>query len=151
MINITKILTPTDGSPTAAMAEDMAISLAKSTKSKIVFVHVLPTALFQMPKSEENTALEVKNWEKNPEDDVETVKTLLQSALAKAKKAKVEASAKLFRTTRSICEAICKIAEDTNASLIVIGTRGKSLRSVILGSVAQSVVTKAESPVLVVR
>ncbi len=151
MIIIKKILTPIDGSPVAVKAEEMAITLAKSTKSKLFFVHVLPTAVFQMPESEENTALEVKNWEKNTEEDVEGAKTLLQNALSKAKKDKVEASVKLFRTTRSTRDAICKIAEEMNVSLIIIGRSGTSIKRVIMGSVAEGVVTHAECSVLVVR
>jgi nucleotide-binding universal stress UspA family protein len=151
MISRRRILTPIDGSPVAVRAENMAISLAKSTRGKIFFVYVIPTDIDEMHVFEEYTVFEVKNWEMNTEEDVEKVKTLLQNALSKSKKAKVKASAKLFRTTKSIREAICKIAEDMNVGLIVIGTRGTSIKKVILGSVAQGVVTHAECPVLIVK
>ncbi|KAI8049834.1 hypothetical protein BDF22DRAFT_696874 [Syncephalis plumigaleata] len=47
---------------------------------------------------------------------------------------------------------ICDTAKDTNASLIVLGSRGLStLKRVLIGSVSEYVVNNAECPVLVVK
>jgi nucleotide-binding universal stress UspA family protein len=49
-------------------------------------------------------------------------------------------------------EGILQAAADTQADIIVVGTRGRSpLRSVIMGSVSHSLLEKATCPVLVVK
>ena len=53
---------------------------------------------------------------------------------------------------RSPYAEICGYATDTGIDLIVIGTHGRSgLSHVLLGSVAEKVVRKANCPVLTVR
>jgi nucleotide-binding universal stress UspA family protein len=49
-------------------------------------------------------------------------------------------------------DAILKAAEDTHADLIVIGTHGRrGLSRMVLGSVAEDVMRRAQCPVLAVR
>ena len=49
-------------------------------------------------------------------------------------------------------EKIVRIAEEENASMIVIGSHGKSnLKAALIGSVSEDVVRKAKVPVVVVR
>jgi len=51
-----------------------------------------------------------------------------------------------------IDEGILRVAEETNADIIVVGTRGLSpLRGAIMGSVSHSLIEKARCPVLVVK
>jgi len=149
--HLAKILVPTDGSPISLKAEDFAIKIAKAFNSELVFVHVLPTAVYLMPRSEQNKALEIRNWASPSSEDEKIAKIHLQNALEKAETAGVKSSASLYRTTFSVREALCTVAKDLSAHLIVIGTRGTSARRVILGSVAAGVVTYAECPVLVAR
>jgi nucleotide-binding universal stress UspA family protein len=64
------------------------------------------------------------------------------------------AGKKVVRATRngSPYAEICGYADDTGIDLIVIGTHGRSgLSHVLLGSVAEKVVRKANCPVLTVR
>jgi nucleotide-binding universal stress UspA family protein len=142
---------PTDGSVLSLKAVEMAINVSKAFNSELVFVHVLPTAVYLMPRSEQNKAMEIKNWTNPSADDEKVAKIYLQNALEKAEDAEVKSSAKLYRTTFSVREALCTVAKDLSAYMIVIGTRGTSAKRVIMGSVAAGVVTYAECPVLVVR
>jgi nucleotide-binding universal stress UspA family protein len=49
-------------------------------------------------------------------------------------------------------EAIIRLADDRNADLVVVGSRGLGrIRGALLGSVSQKVVRKAGRPVLVVK
>jgi nucleotide-binding universal stress UspA family protein len=49
-------------------------------------------------------------------------------------------------------DEIVRLSQDLNASLVVMGTHGRTgLRALVLGSVAESVMRKATAPVLVVR
>jgi nucleotide-binding universal stress UspA family protein len=48
-------------------------------------------------------------------------------------------------------QVICDIAEEIDASTIVLGARGRSeVQSVLLGSVSAAVATHADRPVLIV-
>jgi nucleotide-binding universal stress UspA family protein len=151
MVQINRILMPTDGSSTSLKAEEMAITLTKRFNSDLRFIHVILTPVSQMPQDEANVALEVKDWKNLIDEDVVSAKKCLINALRSAEKSKTNASAHIYRTTYSIREAICQIADDLDADIIVMGTKGRSLKQVILGSVAVGVVTYAHCPVLVVR
>ncbi len=142
---------PTDGSSTSLKAEEMAITLGKQFSCEVRFIHVVSTSASQMPRKEANVALEVKNWEKSKEEDVALAKNYLRNALRSAEKVKVNALAQVYRTTYSVRESICQIADDLDVDIIVMGTKGRSLKQVILGSVTVGVVTYANRPVLVVR
>ncbi|MGH2480760.1 MAG: universal stress protein [Ktedonobacteraceae bacterium] len=49
-------------------------------------------------------------------------------------------------------ESILRVAQETHADMIVVGTRGVSaLRGAIMGSVSHALIAKAECPVLVVK
>jgi nucleotide-binding universal stress UspA family protein len=49
-------------------------------------------------------------------------------------------------------EAILKVADETQADIIVMGTRGLSaLRGAIMGSVSHALIEKASCPVLIVK
>jgi nucleotide-binding universal stress UspA family protein len=49
-------------------------------------------------------------------------------------------------------EGILQVAEEINADIIVVGTRGLSpLRVAIMGSISHSLIEKAHCPVLVVK
>lgn len=48
-------------------------------------------------------------------------------------------------------EEIVRIAEDENADLILMGRRGRSLKKILLGSVAENVSRMSKVPVLVVK
>lgn len=142
---------PTDGSPISLKAEDLAINVAKAFNSELVFVHVLPTSIYLMPRREQDKALEISDWTNSSVEDEKIAKIYLKNALGKAENAGVKSSARLYRTTFSVREALCTVAKDLGVDLIVIGTRGMSAKHVIMGSVAAGVVTYAECPVLVAR
>jgi len=148
---LAKILVPTDGSPSSLKAEDLSIKLAKALNRELVFIHILPTSLYLMPRSEQNKAMEIINWENPSSDDENISKIYLKNALEKAKKAGVKSSGRLFRTTFSVRETICTVAKNMGVYLIVLGTKGISVKRVIMGSVAAGVITYAECPVLVAR
>jgi nucleotide-binding universal stress UspA family protein len=58
----------------------------------------------------------------------------------------------VITTPFSIAASILNYAEERNADLIVIGTKGKSgLKKMLLGSVASDIVTYSYCPVLVIK
>jgi nucleotide-binding universal stress UspA family protein len=58
---------------------------------------------------------------------------------------------RLERNETSICQEILEVADEVEAELIVIGTRGATaVQSALLGSISNAVVQQSRRPVLVV-
>jgi len=141
-----KILVPTDGSDVAVDATKSAVQLAKSLNAQIVGVNVIdPYPYIGI-------------------GDASAVG--LQAYLTEAKAAAGEALAAL----RSACEAagvacvgdtiernvvyegIIETADAEGCDLIVMGSHGRrGVKALILGSVAQKVLTHSRVPVLIVK
>lgn len=134
-----KILIALDGSEGSARAVPHAIDLAKGNGGEVIAVHVdeRMVAKGDMPPvhpNEEQILQEVR-------DQVNAI----QSG---------GVNAELVRTTVIVGgpgSAIAKVAEDVDADLIVIGTRGhSSIPGLILGSVAHRLLHVAHRPVLAI-
>jgi nucleotide-binding universal stress UspA family protein len=69
----------------------------------------------------------------------------------RADAAGLKAQARIGARSATIAESILAVAEELNARLIVVGTRGLTgLKSVVLGSVSHGVLTHTDRAVLVV-
>jgi nucleotide-binding universal stress UspA family protein len=137
----TNILVPIDFSPCAERALDYACALAAKLGAKVHIVNAIGSAL--------------------PELSV----ALTDHMLASLRANNVAVLDKLLEPRRAIAtfgelrvvdddprDAILKAAEDTHADLIVIGTHGRrGLSRMVLGSVAEDVMRRAQCPVLAVR
>jgi nucleotide-binding universal stress UspA family protein len=137
----TNILVPIDFSPCAERALDYACALAAKLGAKVHIVNAIGSAL--------------------PELSV----ALTDHMLASLRASNVAVLDKLLEPRRAIVtfgelrvvdddprDAILKAAEDTHADLIVIGTHGRrGLSRMVLGSVAEDVMRRAQCPVLAVR
>lgn len=140
------LLVPIDGSPTSQSAVDKAIGLAKAFGSTV-------TALFVVdpyPFSGVGT-----DFAYGQAQYFSAARTQANDALAATQRAFEAAGVK---ATMSVVEAhapwrgILDAAESGQADLIVIGSHGRSgIEKLVLGSVAQRVVSHAKLPVLVVR
>ncbi|MBW0171293.1 MAG: universal stress protein [Hydrogenophaga sp.] len=141
-----KILVPTDGSGLAAQATTTAVQLAGSLNAQIIGVNVIDP----FPYIGIGDASAVG----------------LQAYLTEAKRAAGEA----LDASRQLCEAagiafagdtiernvvyegIIETAEAEGCDLIVMGSHGRQgVKALILGSVAQKVLTHAKVPVLIVK
>jgi nucleotide-binding universal stress UspA family protein len=141
MINLERILLPTDFSDCSARARSYACELAKRFQAEIHLLHVVapvvvPAYVGYMPEElaqpEEGAKRELEEW-----DD---------PALADATKVvRAVASGTPF-------VEIVRYAREHELDLIVMGTHGRSgLTHALMGSVAEKVVRKAPCPVLTVR
>jgi nucleotide-binding universal stress UspA family protein len=141
-----KILLPTDGSTLAAQATRTAVQLAKSQNAEIVGVYVIDP----FPYIGIGDASAVG----------------LQAYLTEAKSAATQAldALKLACTADGVpfvgdtiernvvYEGIIETAETEGCDLIVMGSHGRQgVKALILGSVAQKVLTHAKVPVLIVK
>lgn len=127
------IMVPTDGSKCSLKAEDIAISIAKNFKAKLVVVHVIDEKLiypFEVLEEEGNTILD-EAARKGKDEGVDVEQVLIVGSPA---------------------HDMEKIVEKTGADLVVIGTHGKTgIRKILMGSVAESTVKTVKVPVLLVK
>jgi nucleotide-binding universal stress UspA family protein len=139
----TRILLATDGSPHAELAALKAVDLAKSTKARLHVVAVgrtFPAAVYDV------------YTEAGREDLRREAQEVLDQQVRKIEEVGGTVAIAHLKMNERRDEAIVHLAEDIDADLIVIGSRGfGGLRRALLGNVADSVVRHAHCPVLVVR
>lgn len=84
-------------------------------------------------------------------DALDSAEAVIADGVAFAQRLGFTVKARLQRNDSSADREILKVAEELDAALIVIGTRGATaLQSGLLGSVSNAVVHHSERPVLVV-
>ncbi|MFI5027768.1 MAG: universal stress protein [Solirubrobacterales bacterium] len=142
-----RIVVGTDGSETAAEAVRQAIDLANLSGATLSVVSAYKPAPKARVQGEQVDAPPDIQYEIGPREDVNLI---LQTAVADAKKAGVEAQP--HPVEGEAAEAILKVAEETNADLIVVGNKGMSgARRFFLGSVPNNVSHHAPCSVIIVR
>ncbi len=118
-----RILLATDGSPTAETAERVGIALARTTKGKLTLVHAY--------------------------EDAARAEGAVSRALAIAEAEGVKVS--LVVSSDDPSSAVLGAAEDANAELIVLGSRGLLHGEQVFGSVVRKIATHAPCDVLLTR
>lgn len=140
------ILVPVDGSSTALVAVSKAAGLAKAFGSEVTAVYVLDPYPFTGVGADfaygQAQYLSAATAEANT--SLEAVKQLMEDAGVPVKT--------LVGEGHAVHEGIVRVAENVGADLIVMGSHGRrGLEKLVLGSVAQRVLSAARMPVLVVR
>jgi nucleotide-binding universal stress UspA family protein len=149
----TIVFLATDGSEDAKLAGTTAVELANSTSSElhVVFVTQLPS----VPGA-------VSYWSGVPtgypytdaelEDRIEQqARKLLDAEVEEVRSAGGEVAQAHLRIGDAAAEIVA-LAEDIDAGLIVMGSRGLGgIRGALMGSISEAVVRHAHCPVLVVR
>lgn len=141
-----KILVAYDGSASAQAALDVAIEMARSDRASLTALSVstVPTALPLGPGG--------GGFDKIVSESRKEAKDLLEQVKEKAVKNDIKINIEVLNGSNGIAAAIVNYAEDKKSDLIVMGTRGRTkLKKMLLGSVAQGVVTYAPCTVMVVR
>ncbi|WP_458747307.1 universal stress protein [Candidatus Nitrosocosmicus sp. T] len=142
---ISSILVCIDGSKISIKAARKAFDLAKKYTSEItaIYVSVIPDSISRAPQYA---------WDELYKYNIEQMNNWLKDIINEAKEHDINFKIKIKQTDTSIVEEIIKIAEIENIDLIVIGSTGKSrLERIVVGSVAQGVVSNAKCSVLLVR
>ena len=157
---IKKILLATDLSDDAGVALRYAISLCEKYDAELILLHVLPDMKDQVYLN--------SGFDFAAVYDDKTLKTLLESGAEKAKETVLKlmtqgcdeltegkAECANIKITPVIASgnAVRKITEHAkDCDVVVMGTRGHSkLGGILVGSVAQGVIAKSPTPVLIVR
>jgi nucleotide-binding universal stress UspA family protein len=134
-----RVLVAVDGSPKSERTIEIALDLARRYGSTVTVVHV-------------------REYERYEGDDVDLgppvpADQLVQEVLDRFQKEGVEARGEIRRVSAGDTpEQIVEVAKQSQADLIVMGSRGMTeWKSLLLGGVANKVVHHATCPVLLVR
>jgi nucleotide-binding universal stress UspA family protein len=136
-----RILLATDGSETAMLAARHAVALASKLGAELVVSYVVDTHHAFMSGIHRDEAL--RELRQDGQRALTAVEQLAQSAGVRVRK--------------ELCqgrpgEEIVRLAAQAEADLVVLGTNGQGAMSdLLLGSVSQYVVHRAQVPVFVVR
>jgi universal stress protein A len=146
MIQLNRVLVPTDFSDYSRSALEYGCAFAERFGAELHLVHVLQDLVGLVP--EPGLAFPP------PGEYVLELQQSAEKALAQLPGAAAPAGLQVVRSTRHgppFLEII-RYARETAIDLIVMGTHGRSgLAHMLLGSVAEKVVRKAPCPVLTVR
>ena len=140
MLSIKTILHPTDFSEPSRYAFDLACALARDHGGRVVVLHVA------IPPS-------VVAFEGGVVPEPESNQRELNDNLAKVRPESpdIPVEHRLIVASDPVSE-ILSIAQDIKCDLLVMGTHGRTgLKRVLLGSVAEQVLRKADCPVLTIK
>ncbi|SEL18858.1 universal stress protein [Acinetobacter sp. DSM 11652] len=140
------ILVPVDGSEVALNVVQHAVDLAKAFNSNITVVQVMTLDPYIAAEylSDGQSNLLIERARKFIEDN-------LAQAKAKFNEYGVDVETKILEG-ESIHRTIMKSIDELNIDLIVISSHGRSgFKKLIMGSVAQSLITEVNVPVFVVK
>jgi universal stress protein A len=145
MIHVTRILLPTDFSPSSAEAMRYACTLAQQFDAELHVLHVLEQRQSTTPAFGMGLALPSRVQETTAAAQQELERVLPADWAAGRKTVKAIAEGAPHRE-------IVRYAADHQIDLIVLGTHGHTgLSHALLGSIAERVVRTAACPVLTVR
>jgi nucleotide-binding universal stress UspA family protein len=144
MVNIKKILCPTDFSETSKKALNYAIELTKAFNAELEILHVqldeAQVVAFYLPEATINNVK--KELEESTKQQLEDFCNNLRHDLEQ-----INYTKKIIKGVPHI--EIIQEAKATNADLIVIGTHGRSgFEHVLFGSTTEKVIRKSPCPVL---
>ena len=147
-MSISKILVAVDGSDPSFNASTYAIDFAKRNGAELIVLYIVspvPYSQFEYANIGRMKEIESIEMEKAQREVVDKVKQ-------KATENKVSVKTDVLIKYTSVVKEIVEYAEDNKVDMIVIGSRGVTgLKKLLLGSVANGVVTYSHCPVLVVK
>ena len=147
MLNLKKILYPTDFSEYSLVALPYAVGLVQQNHATLHCMHVVDVPHEEYLTSEYMVPLDVPHVPKDK---------LLRTARARLGRFITESLSGIDKVTSRLVsgepsQEIIRYAEEHDIDLIVLGTHGRTASaSVLLGSVAEKVVGKAPCPVMTV-
>jgi universal stress protein A len=146
LIELKKILAPTDFSPHSERALRYACRLAERLGSELHLLHVLSEVIPTGPDPLLMPVLPPEFYSDNEDRARETLRELLKPEWGNP------AAVLTAEQWGGAVEAIVDYAQDQEIDLIVIATHGRTgLSHILLGSVAERIVREAPCPVLTVR
>lgn len=141
-----KILLPTDGSEIAAAAIQVAVDLAKTQGARLVGLYVIDP--YPYSAMGEAASLGFETYQAHAKEAALKALHVIELACTGAG---VPCTTETIERT-VVYEGIIEAARDGACDLIVMSSHGRrGMKAVLLGSVAQQVLTHVNLPVLVVK
>jgi nucleotide-binding universal stress UspA family protein len=145
MLDIKRILIPTDFSDTANLALDHAVNLARLVDAQITLMHVVSTFAFRVNLPE-------VDLDESQNSKLSGAVGNKLSQIAEAITSKHGIKVNTLVTSGRIREEVVRLADEIDADIIIIGTHGVSgLKEFFMGSNAFRIVSEAACPVLSVQ
>jgi nucleotide-binding universal stress UspA family protein len=144
MTSIKRILAPIDFSETSFRSLDYAVDLATQLGAAVSVVHTYEIPMYSFPDAAVITRPEIAA------ELADKAQKGLDEVVNARRSRGVDISGKL--TNGDAREEILRLAKESRADLIVMGTHGRrGLARAVLGSVAESVTRNSDIPVLTIR
>jgi universal stress protein A len=143
-MSIKKVLIAVDDSPSADLAADIGIELAKSLKAELAFIHIFdpttaPSGAWGLP-ADRITAMS--------EREARRLVARFCNRVPRPRRSRV----RVFLESDNPASCIIDAAKNWPADLIVMGSHGRgTVKGMLLGSVSKKVLNGGPCPVLVVR
>ena len=137
-----KILVTTDFSTTADRACDIAATMARHQGASLILLHVFEPPAVTIPELAMDPRFE---------EDLQQRATTKLSATAVALRGRGVAVEERLQVGSPPAEIIAALATETDPDLVVLGSHGRrAVPRLLLGSVAEGVLTRVKHPVLIV-
>ena len=145
------LLAPTDGSPLSLEAAERAVVLAAAMKARVTFFHAKPERRMSFFGGEGGAFVDQMPAEEFDRQTQAQARVHLDALEATALAAGVQ-SQSVIGDAGSPYEGIIEVATAGGCDLIVMASHGRrGIKSLILGSETQKVLTHSKIPVLVYR
>ncbi len=140
-----KILIPFDGSEFSQKAFEKGLEVAEKFESQLIVLTIIQS------KVSDSTGISLERMQEIQDEEEDAATTLLKNLESQANAKNVSFSMKIIHNP-STHDGITAFAESNGVDLIVIGSHGRTgFRKLVLGSVANGVLSHAKCPVLVTK
>jgi len=147
----TPILVPIDFSPHSTVALLKACEMAKCMEQSITILHVVHDpgempGYYSHQDGDENALVRIEDLA------LDMLETFMQKTIEKHPEIKLLQKAETMLVTGLPVTRILEVAEKIDASMIVMGSQGRTgLKHIMLGSKAEQVVRLSQIPVTIVK
>ena len=151
MIHLTRILCPTDYSPTSDNAVRYAVEFARKVGAHVRFVHILsPGTVPEKPAIVPGDSAAPVVPAVQPDEDGDVLPDNFSKVLMAEKKKGLNADFRVLKGEAP--KVIAEQASSWGADLIIMGSHGRTgLQRIMMGSVAEEVFRCSDIPVLLVK
>ncbi len=145
------ILVPTDGSPLSRAAAERAVDIAAAMKARVTFFHARPEKRHSFFGGEGSAYVDQMPRDEFERQSLQMAEDYLDTLEALATREGVS-SERVVSDEGAPYEGIIAAATARDCDLIVMASHGRrGIKSLILGSETQKVLTHSKIPVLVYR
>ena len=148
-----KIVVCVDGSDKSLEAADYSISIAQNSRAQLVILNVIETEPWLYGKKAYEWGSPEKVDEAYANKKVE-IQKILDQIKKNAEAVGIQSNSEILLAprTQGAVKAILEYVEQQQIDVLVVGTRGNTgIKKMLLGSVANGLLTLANCPVMVIK